>query len=154
MSSKIAKRQLREMGAVLAAPQMGSTGGKSSKKSVAFAPSKGVFAAPNIKSVKGKGGVQQSGGKKLSKSTAKRRRQKAFPLNFGARPRADEKERRLKSNVERKLAADRPRPANAAALKVLKMRAGATYKAEPDAHKHASSADDDSDLDDLIDDLM
>jgi len=52
MSSKIAKRQLREMGAVLAAPQMGNTGGKSSTKIVAFAPSKGVFAAPNVKSVK------------------------------------------------------------------------------------------------------
>jgi hypothetical protein len=114
--------------------------------------------------------LSASGVKKLSKGTSKRRRQKAFPLNFGvspsltaltffssppgffclkcaghapfsprhhetlpctcmtrvvssaalgSRPRPDEKTRRLKANVEKKLAADGAASSNSSALKVM-----------------------------------
>ena len=70
----------------------------------------------------------------------------------GERPRADEKERRLRANVEKKLVGDRV--LNASAMKVLVMRAGPTFKTEDVRTGGGGGASGDSDLEDLIDDLM
>jgi hypothetical protein len=75
-----------------------------------------------------------------------------FPL-IGERPRADEKERRLRANVEKKLVGDRV--LSASAMKVLMMRAGPAFKTEDVRTGGGGGASaGDSDLEDLIDDLM
>jgi len=72
---------------------------------------------------------------------------------IGERPRADEKERRLRANVEKKLVGDRV--LSASAMKVLMMRAGPAFKTEDVRTGGGGGASDgDSDLEDLIDDLM
>jgi hypothetical protein len=74
MSSKIAKRQLREMSVLSSAAHQVAVGqnntGKEKKKHIETSAPKKIVN-------------KDFRGGKLSKNTAKRRRQKAFPLNFG-----------------------------------------------------------------------
>lgn len=76
MSTKIAKRQLREMSALAGAAAAGGTGDGGSREAKWGAQ---AAATGKLRIV-----CKDVQGKKLSKATAKRRRQKAFPLNFGA----------------------------------------------------------------------
>ena len=76
MSTKIAKRQLREMSALAGAAAAGGTGDGGSREAKWGAQ---AAATGKLRIV-----CKDAQGKKLSKATAKRRRQKAFPLNFGA----------------------------------------------------------------------
>eukprot|EP00802_Teleaulax_amphioxeia_P029070 Tamp_31010.p1 GENE.Tamp_31010~~Tamp_31010.p1 ORF type:complete len:182 (+),score=39.68 Tamp_31010:51-548(+) len=124
-----------------AMPQADGAAGKGREKAAAQRA-----AAPNASKETLKDGV-----KKISKSTAKRRRTKAFPLDFGKRERQDAKAKRLKETVSKKVAGDRT--GSAFALKVLEMRAGKGFKSAPPASAQGEGSDD-SDLEDLIDELM
>eukprot|EP00960_Hanusia_phi_P056732 763357-Hanusia_phi.AAC.2 len=95
---------------------------------------------------------------KLSKSMMKRRREKAFPVTFRPKPTVDVKEKRMKLNLQRKLAEkERIQETCKHSIKVLAKR----FKVDPDKlkkkeEKKPEKPEDEDDLDDdlLDDDLL